>query len=99
MAKVVVLGAGISGHTAVMVLRKKLGKKHEVIMVSPNSNYQWVPSNIWVGIGQMKPKQVIFPLAPVYKRKGVTFKQAIAKTIFPEGDGSTASPFVEVEYV
>ena len=99
MAKVVVLGAGISGHTAVMVLRKKLNKKHEVIMVSPNSNYQWVPSNIWVGIGQMKSKQVIFPLAPVYKRKGVIFKQALAKTIFPEGDNSTTNPFVEVEFV
>lgn len=99
MAKVVVLGAGISGHTAVMVLRKKLGKQHDVIMVSPNSNYQWVPSNIWVGIGQMKPKQVIFPLAPVYKRKGVIFKQALAKTILPEGDQQTSGPFVEVEYV
>ncbi len=99
MAKVVVLGAGISGHTAVMVLRKKLGKKHDVIMVSPNSNYQWIPSNIWVGIGQMKPKQVIFPLAPVYKRKGVIFKQALAKTICPEGDQSTGQPFVEIEYI
>ncbi len=99
MAKVVVLGAGISGHTAVMVLRKRLGKKHDVIMVSPNSNYQWIPSNIWVGIGQMKPKQVIFPLAPVYKRKGVIFKQALAKTIFPEGDQATSNPFVEIEHV
>jgi sulfide:quinone oxidoreductase len=99
MAKVVVLGAGISGHTAVMVLRKKLSKKHEVIMVSPNSNYQWVPSNIWVGIGQMKPDQVKFALAPVYKRKGVNYKQALAKTIFPEGDGTTDKPFVEIEYV
>ncbi len=99
MAKVVVLGAGISGHTAVVILRKKLGKKHDVIMVSPNSNYQWIPSNIWVGIGQMKPKQVIFPLAPVYKRKGIIFKQAVAKTIFPEGDSTINDPFVEVEYV
>lgn len=45
MARVLVLGAGISGHTAVMYLKKILGKKHEVIMVSPNSNYQWVSSN------------------------------------------------------
>jgi len=98
MAKVVVLGAGISGHTAVMVLRKKLGKKHEVTMVSPNSNYQWIPSNIWVGIGQMKPKQVMFPLAPVYKRKGVVFKQALAKTIFPEGNAENNKPFVEIQF-
>ena len=33
MAKVLVLGAGISGHTAVTYLSKYLGKKHEVVMV------------------------------------------------------------------
>ncbi len=99
MATVVVLGAGISGHTAVMVLRRKLGRQHHVIMVSPNSNYQWVPSNIWVGIGQMKPRQVLFALAQVYRRKGIIFKQALAKTIFPEGDQELLQPFVEVEYV
>ncbi len=99
MAKIVVLGAGVSGHTAVMLLRKELGKDHEVIMVSPNSNYQWIPSNIWVGIGQMTRKQVVFPLAPVYKRKGITYKQASAKNIYPEGDAELDTPFVEIEYV
>lgn len=57
MAKVVVLGAGVSGHTAISYLRKNLSKEHEVVMISPNSNYQWVPSNIWIGIGRMKAKQ------------------------------------------
>ncbi len=62
------LGAGISGHTAALHLRKNLNKSHEIIVVSPNSNYQWVPSNIWVGLGLMTPEQVKFELAPVYKK-------------------------------
>lgn len=62
MSKIVILGAGIAGHTAVSHLRRKLDKSHEIMVVSPNRNYQWVPSNIWVGIGRMKPKDVIFPL-------------------------------------
>lgn len=99
MAKVLILGAGISGHTAAMTARRKLGKQHEVIVVSPNSNYQWVPSNIWVGVGRMKAKQVIFALAPVYKKLGITFKQAKAISIHPEGDSQHASPFVQIEYV
>lgn len=99
MATVVVLGAGISGHTAVLTARRKLGKEHKVIMISPNSNYQWVPSNIWVGIGQMTPEQVKFPLAPVYKRKNIDYYQALAKTIYPEGDTQTEKPFVEIEYI
>jgi len=99
MARVVVLGAGISGHTAALVLKRKLGTKHEVVVVSPNSNYQWVPSNIWVGVGRMKKEQVIFKLAPVYKKQGIIFKQALALSIHPEGDSTSDKGYVTVKYV
>lgn len=99
MSKIVILGAGISGHTAAAHLRKKLGKEHEVLVVSPNRNYQWVPSNIWVGIGKMKPKDVIFPLEPLYKRKGIGYKQAKVISFHPEGNAQESKPFVKVEYV
>lgn len=98
MAKIVVLGAGISGHTAAAHLRRKLSKKHEVLVVSPNSNYQWIPSNIWVGIGRMTRKDTVFPLAPLYKRKGIGFKQAKVVTFHPEGDTEENMPYVKVEY-
>ena len=96
--KVLVLGAGISGHTAAAFLKKKLGKKHDVIVVSPSQYYQWIPSNIWVGVGKMTPDQVRFKLEKVYKRWGIIFKQAKATAIFPEGDTSTNNSFVEIEY-
>lgn len=99
MARVVILGAGISGHTAALHARRLLSKQHEVIVISPNSNYQWIPSNIWVGVGLMKPKQVIFKLAPVYKKQGIIYKQAKAKTLYPEGNSAIESGFVEIEYV
>jgi Uncharacterized NAD(FAD)-dependent dehydrogenases len=85
MAKVVVIGAGIAGHTTALTLRKLLDKSHEVVVVSPNSNYQWVPSNIWVGIGQMTKEQVIFPLEPIYTKQKIGFIQAAAKNFYPEG--------------
>jgi len=99
MARVVVLGAGIAGHTASSYLRRWLGKEHEVIVVSPNARYQWVPSNIWVGVGRMKPEQVVFELAPVYKKAGIDFKQAKAVSIHPEGGNGHDKPFVTIEYV
>lgn len=99
MAKVVVLGAGISGHTAALYARKFLDKSHEVTVISPNSNYQWVPSNIWVGVGLMTREQVIFPLAPVYKKKGVVYKQAKAMSVHPEGNANSNQPFVSITYV
>ena len=65
MAKILVLGAGISGHTAAAFLKKKLGSTHQVVVVSPSAYYQWVPSNIWVGVGKMTIDQVRFKLKPV----------------------------------
>jgi sulfide:quinone oxidoreductase len=99
MAKVVVLGAGISGHTAIAYLRRQLGREHELVMVSPNSYYHWIPSNIWVGVGRMKADQVRFKLAPLYKKWGVDYKQAKVVDFYPEGQGDIEKGFVTVEYV
>ena len=99
MAKIVILGAGISGHVAAAHLRRKLDKTHEVVVVSPNGNYQWIPSNIWVGIGRMKSKEILFPLAPLYKKKGIGFKQARAITFHPEGDKTETKAYILAEYV
>ena len=98
MARVVILGAGISGHTAALHLRRKLGRDHEVVVVAPNSRWNWIPSNIWVGVGRMGADQVTFPLAPIYARKGITFHQALGVAIHPEGDSEHAKPFVDIRY-
>lgn len=94
--KVVILGAGVSGHTAALLLRQKLKRKHEVIVVTPNSRWNWIPSNIWVGTGTMTTEQVTFALAPVYKKKGITFHQAKATELHPEGDAAR-KPYVVAE--
>lgn len=98
MSTIVVLGAGISGHTAAAFLRKKLAKKHKVIVVAPNSYYHWIPSNIWVGVGRMTVDQVRFKLAPRYKKVGIEFHQALAVSIHPEGDSDHAKPFIKATY-
>ena len=98
MARTVILGAGIAGHTAALHLRRMLPKEHEVVVVAPNSKWNWIPSNIWVGVGQMSQKQVTFPLAPIYKRKGITFHQALAIEIHGEGNHEFDKPFVVVRY-
>jgi len=97
MAKVLVLGAGVAGHTAALLPKRKLKENHEVIVISPNSKYQWIPSNIWVGVGRMTTKQVTFDLNPVYDNQKVKFHQAKAISIYPQGDKSR-KPFVAFEY-
>ncbi|MFP5228014.1 MAG: NAD(P)/FAD-dependent oxidoreductase [Acidobacteriota bacterium] len=98
MTKIVVLGAGVSGHTAAAFLRKWLSKECSITVVSPKPDYNWLPSNIWVGLGRMKPEEVLIPLAPVYEKVGIEFKLARALNLFPEGSESLNSPHVEIEY-
>jgi len=97
MSRVVVLGAGVAGHTAAAFLRSWLGRGDTVTVVSPRPDYNWIPSNIWVGVGLMEPSQVTFPLAPVYERKGIEFMQAAAREIHPEGDQADPTPYVVAE--
>ena len=98
MARLLILGAGIGGHTAALHASHRLRKSDEIVVVSPNSKWNWIPSNIWVGVGWMKPEQVTFPLAPVYKKTGLTFHQAKAISIHPEGDADGGNPYVTIEY-
>jgi sulfide:quinone oxidoreductase len=95
MAKTVILGAGIAGHTAATLLRKKLGRSHEIVVISPEPEWNWIPSNIWVGVGSMERREVVFPLAPVYARQGIEFRQGRATVIRPEGTEELPRPHVE----
>lgn len=97
MADIVVLGAGVSGHTAALHLRRMVGKDDSVTVVTPNSHYNWIPSNIWVGVGDMPEKKVVFPLAPIYNRKRVNYVQAKAVAIHPHGDENIDRGFVDIE--
>jgi sulfide:quinone oxidoreductase len=98
MARIVILGAGISGHTAALHLKRQLKNEHEVVVVSPNADWNWIPSNIWVGVGKMTTSQVTFALAPIYRRKRIDFRQAKAVTIWPEGDETNPMGAVEIVY-
>jgi sulfide:quinone oxidoreductase len=98
MARIVILGAGVAGHTAARHLGRLIAQEHEVIVVTPNSKWNWIPSNIWVGVGEMTEKQVTFELAPVYKKLGVEYCQAKALSLHPEGSEASEKPYVTVEY-
>lgn len=92
--KIVVLGAGVSGHTAALFAKRLIGDEAEVHVISPLSYYNWIPSNIWVGVGQMTEDEVKIPLAPVYKKENIIFHQGKAIGLRPEGTDEHPTPYV-----
>jgi len=84
MAKIVVIGSGFAGHTAAMYLCTKLGKAHQVSVMSNNEKFSYIPSWVWVGVGHMAPEKTVFDLGPVYRRMGVQFVHAAAREIHPD---------------
>jgi len=98
MARVIVMGGGVSGHTAATFAKKWLGNEHEVVVVTPNSKWNWIPSNIWVGVGEMTKEEVTFDLAPVYEKAGIDYRQAKAVSIHPEGKADSDTPYIIIEY-
>jgi sulfide:quinone oxidoreductase len=89
MARVVVLGSGFAGHTAALNLAKDLGSKHEVVVVTPQKKFGYIPSFVWVGIGKMKAEQCQFELAPVYKKMGIVYVNGRAVEVKPDAGEQT----------
>ncbi len=74
------------------------GKETHNYVVTPNSHWNWIPSNIWVGTGDMPKSKVVFPLAKVYQKQKIEFTQARATELHPDGAGDDSRPYVVVEH-
>ncbi len=98
MARLIVMGGGVSGHTAATFAKKWLGNEHEVVVVTPNSQWNWIPSNIFVGVGEMTKEDVTFPLEPIYKKASIDYRQAKAVSIHPEGNTESDDAFITIKY-
>jgi sulfide:quinone oxidoreductase len=46
----------------------------------------------------MRPRDVVFPLEPVYRKAGIAFLQAKAVAIHPEGSEASPGAFIDIEY-
>ncbi len=84
MANVVVLGAGFAGQTAALYLKKELGQEHSVTVISGWPRFTYIPSLVWVGVGQMAPEKTQFELAPVFEKHGIDFIQGWAREVYTD---------------
>jgi sulfide:quinone oxidoreductase len=72
MKKIIIIGAGFAGLTAVKTLRK-YDKKIHITLISPKAELVYMPSLIWIPSGAASKKDIIIPLDNFFKRMNVEF--------------------------
>ncbi len=80
--KVLILGGGIGGQVASNLLSKRLGKKHDVVLVDRETQYEFPPSFPWVMMGWREPHQITRNLNQLEKR-GVKYVNGEVSKIDP----------------
>ncbi len=84
LPRIVVLGAGLGGTIAAYEIREASKGKAEVMVISDQENYWFVPSNPWVAVRWREPEAICVHLPPVMKRKGIDFTAVGAKRVHPK---------------
>jgi sulfide:quinone oxidoreductase len=83
MSTIVVLGGGIGGLSAAFELKDELGKKHDIVLVSDQENFEFTPSNPWVAVKWRKPGAIRLDLNELMPKHGIRFVAKAAKRVQP----------------
>jgi len=81
MSRIVVIGGSFGGLTAAFELRRLLGKKAEVTVVSDLDEFVFIPSLPWLSMGWRSAKDITLPLRPILESKGVIFRHEEVKGV------------------
>jgi sulfide:quinone oxidoreductase len=97
---VVVLGGGVGGVAAANRLRRRLDRKHRVVLVNREPEFSFAASYLWVMSGQRRASQVTKPLSSL-ERRGIEVVigdieaiDAASRTVSVNGDRITADHLV-----
>ena len=73
MAKILVLGGSFGGLTAAFELKRLLGKRAEITVVSEDDSFVFIPSLPWLAMGWRKAGDITLPLKPILDKKDIAF--------------------------
>ncbi|MDP1619098.1 NAD(P)/FAD-dependent oxidoreductase [Phenylobacterium sp.] len=80
---IAILGAGLGGAIAAFEIKAAVGSRAEVVVVSREETFHFVPSNPWVAIGWRSRAAIEVALAPVMARKKIGFTPVAARRVHP----------------
>lgn len=84
MAKIVVLGAGLSGMIAAYEIRALLGKAHAVTVIGDGPLFNFTPSNPWVAVGWRAPAAIRMDVTRPLGNRSIRFVPVAAKKLAPD---------------
>jgi sulfide:quinone oxidoreductase len=96
--RVLVIGSSFAGMTAALEVRKRVGDRHEIVVLDPRPDFTFIPSLIWLPFGLRDAEDVTFALAPMYAKKGIRFVNEAATRIDTAGRTVTTSSGEEISY-
>ena len=79
--RIVIIGSSFAGYTAAISLAKRLGERHQIVVISDRDQFVFIPSLIWLPFGGRVAKDISFDLAPIYYKRGISFVHACATRI------------------
>jgi sulfide:quinone oxidoreductase len=80
---VIVLGGGVGGVVTAVELRKKLPKRHRVVLIDREAQHVFAPSLLWLMVGLRKARKISRPLGQLQK-KGIEVVRGEIEHIDPE---------------
>ena len=80
--RIVVLGAGFGGLESAFYLRKRLGKRAAITVVSSADRFLFKPNTIYVPFGK-SADDLTLDLAPIFDRRHIRFVKAAAEEVDP----------------
>jgi sulfide:quinone oxidoreductase len=82
MASIVILGGGVGGLVAANTLRRRLDRKHRIILIDRQAQHVFTPSFLWMMLGWREPSEISRDLSRL-GRKGIEVVQEEIREIDP----------------
>ncbi|TAN45170.1 MAG: sulfide:quinone reductase [Nitrospirae bacterium] len=81
MEKIVIIGGSFGGLTAAFELKRLLGAKADISVISDMDKFVFIPSLPWVAMGWRRGSDITLPLKDILAPKGINFIHAAAQTV------------------
>ena len=98
--RIVIVGGSFGGINAAYALRRKLGGRVDITVVSRDREFTFLPSLPSVILGWRDPKQLLVPLEKPLSRRGVRFINGEVRGLDPDrGEIRTGSSAIPYDYL